>query len=122
MSQPRPVAGPMQPEPDPATLAAAALADERRRLTRTRRKRAELDLAARRGDLMPVAEARVQICALASAVRRQLDLAPAYLPADLTPEAREAATLAMRGAIRRALSELDAGAIRADAVRRGAEG
>jgi hypothetical protein len=44
---------------------------------------------------MPVEDARSQMLAMASGVRRALDLAPSFLPSDLSPEEREACVSAM---------------------------
>jgi hypothetical protein len=72
---------------------------------RARRERAKADLIERR--VIEVETARDQLRLLAEAVRRQLDLAPSFLPADLSPEVREASSLAMAEAICRALRELE---------------
>ena len=72
---------------------------------RARRERAKADLIERTS--IPLEYAREQVAALADGVRRQLDLAPSFLSADLTPEIREAATVAMADAISRALNELN---------------
>lgn len=71
---------------------------------RARRERAKADIL--EGKAIMLDDALAQMAALASGVRRQLDLAPAYLSADLTPEVREAAAAAMAEAIHRALNDL----------------
>lgn len=72
---------------------------------RARREKAKADLL--EGKTIFVTDALEQIQGLCSSIRRQLDLAPAYLSSDLTPDVREAAAEAMRSAITRALSELE---------------
>lgn len=71
---------------------------------RARRERLRAD--AMEGKSIDLADAQAQINGLAAAVRRQLNLAPAYLSADLQPDVREAAAKAMADAIHRALGDL----------------
>jgi hypothetical protein len=68
-----------------------------------------LDLARRRGELVSGQEAQAAMMALAASVRQALERMPAYLPADLTPDVREAATSAMRQAQAQAFAALERG-------------
>jgi hypothetical protein len=69
-----------------------------------RRARVRADLAERQ--VVRLDEAREQILALATGVRRALDLMPSFLPSDLTPEAREACSVAMACAVERAMATI----------------
>lgn len=94
-------------EKDDQPEVAPQLIEEQARLTLARRRLVQLEFRRRSGQLIEVAAAQAQINALAIAIRRQLDLAQAYLRSDLQPEVREAAVAAMQEAIGRAMSELD---------------
>jgi phage terminase Nu1 subunit (DNA packaging protein) len=100
------VGRPIQDGGDPAIALLRAKAKAAREQAEARRAKVRADLA--EGKVIPLEDARGQMVAMASAVRRALDLAPAYLRSDLTPEVREAATSAMRDAIHRALGEIRA--------------
>jgi hypothetical protein len=71
-----------------------------------------VDLARKRGELMPVEDARRKMAAMAAAVRRALDLAPALLPSSLSPHEREVCAAAMATATASAMATIDATDIR----------
>jgi len=98
------MARPLDDGGDPRIAEARARARLAHEQARARRERTKADLL--EGKSIPIEDARRQILDLAAAVRGALDHAPAYLPADLQPEVREAAARAMSEAIAHALREI----------------
>jgi len=80
------------------------LMEEQALWVRRRREITELELAKRRGELIPVQDARAQTQALGRRVRAALDRMPSYLPAHLSPDARTECERAMATAITAALA------------------
>jgi hypothetical protein len=78
-----------------------ALARLKREMADARRAEVRAKLA--EASIMPVEEAREQILALVAGIRRALDRAPAYLPASLSAEEREACAAAIQQAIHSAM-------------------
>jgi hypothetical protein len=70
-----------------------------------RRARVRADLAERQ--VIRLDEAREQVLALATSVKRALDLLPSFLPSDLSPENRDACNLAMEQAVSRAMAAIN---------------
>ena len=71
-----------------------------------RRQLTEIEIRRRNGELIEIDEAKQQSAALASRIRAALGRAPLLLPADLSPEIRSAAAVAVDGAIKSALALL----------------
>ena len=65
-----------------------SLEDEQALWVRRRREITELELAKRRGELVPIADVRTQSAAMGRRIRIALDKIPQHLPAHLSPEAR----------------------------------
>ena len=66
-----------------------------------------MDLARKRGELVSGAEAQSAMVALGASVRQSLERMPAYLPASLSPDARDACIAAMRQAQAQAFAMLE---------------
>jgi len=71
-----------------------------------RRTLTEIEIQRRRGELIPVEEARLKVAALSRRIRAALDRMPSHLPADISPDARAAATKAMAHAVKIAMANL----------------
>jgi hypothetical protein len=95
---------PTAPQPPPAPL--DPLYAEKRRLLSERARTAAIRRRRLEGGLIPLESAQGQMVSMCSAIRRALDLAPSHLPADLDPEARQAAAQALELAIAAALASI----------------
>jgi phage terminase Nu1 subunit (DNA packaging protein) len=90
----------------PDTGPAGDLMAEQALWVKRRREITELELARRRGDLIPVVDARAQTQALGRRVRAALDRMPSHLPAHLSPEYRAECEQAMAAAVSAALATI----------------
>jgi hypothetical protein len=91
-------------EGDERVAEARAKARLAREQAEARRARVRADLAERH--VIKLDEAREQVLALTSAIRRALDLLPSLLPSDLSPENRDACARAMEQAVERAMATI----------------
>jgi len=73
---------------------------------RRRREITELELARRRGDLIPLIQAKAERAAAGRRIRAALDRIPQHLPAHLSPDLRTTCETAIRAAVTTALASL----------------
>ena len=95
-----------QPQPDDGRTGSHGrldLTEQQAELILVRRRIAEIDLAVRRGELIPLDDAKRQSAALARRIRAALERAPSLLPGDLSPEHQASCKSAMAAAIHQAL-------------------
>lgn len=74
--------------PSSESPASHSLEGEQALWVRRRREITELELAKRRGELVPIADVRTQSAAMGRRIRIALDKIPQHLPAHLSPETR----------------------------------
>jgi hypothetical protein len=81
-----------------------ALEEEQALWVKRRREITELELAKRRGELVPIAEVRAQSAAMGRRIRLALDKIPQHLPGHLSPETRAECEKAIAVAVSSAMA------------------
>lgn len=82
------------------------LMEEQALWVRRRREITELELAKRRGELIPVMDARAASAAMGRRIRAALDRIPGMLPAHLSPESRVECERAIAQAVAAAVATI----------------